>query len=372
MPAVKRNGEIDFWKFVASFFIVLFHTRTFYEPDLFPSGFSMAVEFFFVVTGYFFAASVYRDARPYDRKTIGSRTGAFLLHKIDGFILCFALCFAISAAACVYQNDVRAYLHADALTNIFFEFTLLSNVTGTPCNIIPADWYLSAMLISLFLLYPLFRRNKDLFSAYVAPVLGFGGLGYLLAVYGVIGNEAPGSFPPKNVVRAVCGICLGITSYRAAAWLKEKRLSPFGEYLCTAGAMLFAFFTFASLFFIKGRSQSLVVVFSAVFVALSASGHSAFAGLFPAAICRRLGEFSLSLYLSHTAVRSFLLGLKARRSVLDPYFTNGNRQWTGVLLYLGLSVLLALAVTVLTKLLRRVFKRRSAPVPSTDEKENKE
>ena len=360
MPTERRLGEIDFWKFAASVFIVLFHTRTFYEPDLFPSGFSMAVEFFFVVTGFFFAASVYRDERPFSGKTIGKETVQFIFRKLNGFLYTFLICFALSAAACVFQNGARTYMNAEALMNGLFEVTLLSNVTGTPCSIIPADWYLSAMMLSLFLLYPFFRRSKDLFSAYAAPLLAVSLLGYLLAVYGVIGNEAAGSFPPKNVVRAVCAICFGVTAYRAAALLGRRRLSAAGKALCTAGAALFALLTFASLFFINGKTQPLVVVFSAAFVALAASGQSAAAKLFPAALCRRLGEFSLSLYLSHTAVRSFLLGLMLRRPELKPYFTNGDRQWLGVLIFLALSAVLAAAVTLLAKALRGAVGKRKA------------
>ena len=161
MPASKRNGEIDFWKFIASFFIVLFHTRTFYEPDLFPTGFAMAVEFFFVASGYFLAASVYRDRRPFCGQTIGSETVGFLRHKLDGFIYYFAFGFLFSAAAFVYQFGLRSCLTAENLMNYLLEATLLSNVTVTPSPILPADWYLSSMLAAIFPIYPLFRRNKD-------------------------------------------------------------------------------------------------------------------------------------------------------------------------------------------------------------------
>lgn len=321
MPAVKRNGEIDFWKFVASFFIVLFHTRTFYEPDIVPSGFAMAVEFFFIATGYFLAASVYRDQRPFDRHTIGTETVRFMKHKAEGFLYYFLIGFLFSAAVFVYQYGLRACLKTESLMNYFFEFTLLSNVTVTPSPVLPVDWYLSAMLAALFLIYPLFRRNKDLFSAWIAPILGFGGIGYILSVYGVFAASADGVFPPKNVIRAGVSICLGVVCYRLAGALREKKLKLPGKLACSAAAMCAVLGMFASFFFVKGKSQAFVIVFAMVFVTVCMSGHSVFSRFFPAGLCKRLGQFGLALYLSHTAVRSFLLKFMQSHDDLKAWFS---------------------------------------------------
>ena len=65
------NSEFAFWKFVGSVFIALFHTKFLFGCNgLVPGGY-LAVEMFFLVTGYFFANSVFKDSRPFDSDRIG-------------------------------------------------------------------------------------------------------------------------------------------------------------------------------------------------------------------------------------------------------------------------------------------------------------
>ena len=182
----KRNGEIDFWKFIASIYVVLYHSRAFYNPDLFHGSMALAVEFFFVVSGYFFASSVYRDKRDFSSRTIGSETVQFIWHKVNGFLYYFLFGFACSFLAGLYMTGFSKMITLERIKNYFFEFFLLTHLTSTPSSVIPADWYLSAMLVAMFFLYPFFRYKKDVFSAYIAPLVGFGGLGYLMNKYGVL------------------------------------------------------------------------------------------------------------------------------------------------------------------------------------------
>ncbi len=159
----KRNGEIDFWKFVASIYVVLYHSRAFYNPDLFRGSMALAVEFFFVVSGFFFASSVYRDKREFSSRTIGGETVGFIRHKVNGFLYYYLFGFAFSLLATIRMSGLSSFFSIEKIKNTLFEFFLLQNIMSTPSSIIPADWYLSAMLTAMFLLYPLFDIRKTCF-----------------------------------------------------------------------------------------------------------------------------------------------------------------------------------------------------------------
>ena len=57
MKKEKHNGIISLWKFIFACVIVLFHCNTFYEstPNYFVKGGYIAVEFFFIVSGFYMA-----------------------------------------------------------------------------------------------------------------------------------------------------------------------------------------------------------------------------------------------------------------------------------------------------------------------------
>ena len=46
----KRNGTIDFWRFIFAAGIVMYHARPLFGRDLFVCGY-IGVEFFFIVSG---------------------------------------------------------------------------------------------------------------------------------------------------------------------------------------------------------------------------------------------------------------------------------------------------------------------------------
>ncbi|MCR5042431.1 MAG: acyltransferase family protein [Clostridia bacterium] len=355
----KRNGEIDFFKFVASIYVVLFHSRAFYNPDLFKGAMALAVEFFFVVSGYFFARSVYGDKRKFRGSSIGTETLGFMRHKIGGFIYYFLLGFACSFAAGFYRKGFELF----SLVNVkdfIYEFFLLTLLTGTSSKIVPADWYLSAMLVAMFVLYPLFRYKKDLFSGVIAPIVGIGGLGYLMNKYGILAAGGDGDFPSKGLIRAFVGICVGVFAYRISEMLKAKEFGKVGKTILSLVSCVCVISTFVLFINMPAEVQSLPVFLSMIFVAISTSGKSYFSRLFPVRICQKLGEFSLAIYLAHSAVRSFLLGLRSDYPVLKLFFSNGNRQWVGVLIYVICSAILAIVFMALTSLIKKARQKKAA------------
>lgn len=92
-----RNYELDFWKFIAAIFVVLVHSYSLFDGEfLVASQGRLAVEFFFLVTGFLFAHSIIRDERSFSFETIGSETWHFLWRKTRSFLPFYVIGFALA------------------------------------------------------------------------------------------------------------------------------------------------------------------------------------------------------------------------------------------------------------------------------------
>ena len=77
----KRNGEIDLFRFIFSVMIIIFHFGNTYNYRIFQNGY-IAVEFFFVVSGYLMARHVWlKSADIRDLGAIADETWRYLRKK---------------------------------------------------------------------------------------------------------------------------------------------------------------------------------------------------------------------------------------------------------------------------------------------------
>ena len=227
----KRNYEIEFWRLIAALEVVVLHSYKIFGHKVFMPYGSMAVEFFLLLSGYFFAVSVFRDKREFSPLTIGRETWEFTWKKIKGFIYVFIIGFILCLIGTGIKNP-RFFLSLKFPMSIF-DFLMLAE-SGIPFHtVIGADWYLSAMLIAMFILYPIFRYKKEIFSYIISPILGIGILGILFMANGYVNKGASTSMIicTNNVLRAIAEICLGVVAYRFSEKLKQAKLSKIQIFL---------------------------------------------------------------------------------------------------------------------------------------------
>lgn len=353
-----RVIEIDLWKFIAALFVVILHSLSLFKAKVvLPYGY-IACEFFFIVTGYLFAASVMRDDRPFSINTIGIETWRFIVRKIKGFWLYFAIGFMLCLIIMLLpplKGDLR-----HILMMAIPEFLLLRS-TGLPIsNVMDADWYLSSMVIALFVLYPLFRLNKHFFITWIAPVLGIGCVSYMYGVFGNISSRVATCVVGNNI-RAIGDICLGVFVYHLASILSSMRSqSSFCIWVRNACSTFCGVAGFAAIAVMHNSEEGVFVIIAFMaFVTLTFSGYSLLNPVLNAKIVSHLGKLSLSLYLTHTVIRRVLIYIGHFSPWMKAHFRNHSAESVGLVLFIYLSCSLLLAEFVI--LLCDKLKARHTP-----------
>lgn len=354
----QHNVTIDFLRFLFSVIVVLHHSRYVLGDDnCYFLGGSLAVEFFFFVSGYLLLVGADKAGRKngagyllpggadmagrteaagletkgigvgttgIGRKTtgidgeatgicgeangIGSETLHFILHKIRSFLPEFLIAWWIGFVliGVVRQYGVLDYLKA--FGNDFWELTLVKMSGLFTHGIDGAMWYLSAMLLGMAILYPLLRTKRDLMTHLVCPLLALFLYGYLCQAEGHPRDPIVWlGLCYKGLVRAIAGLCTGVVICVAVRRLKRfspSGLTKTGNALAIGAQLLCLLLTIRYMaeqgpseydYFYMFLLMLLVLLSFAGFGLESVLGNSQRLHLLSAF----LGKYSLSLYLGH-------------------------------------------------------------------------
>lgn len=362
---MKRNGEIDALRFVFAFMILLHHFSQTLLYAISPFG-SIGVEFFFIVTGYFMARHVEALRRRENRQTqsIPDDTWHFILGKIRVF-------YKYYIVAIIWQIVVRGFIFGRSLSSVLTH-TLKSipTLTLTFCGLnnnvgfyVGNTWYLSAMIIACFFLYPILLKNYEAAIKLIFPALALLMIGYLVGNHStlIIWDERAG-FLRAGILRAMGDIALGCSLCPLVDWLKkqfadlpEKGRGRVGvvltvvKYLCYAvlvgfalncipGMQLDTSFSMHALFFCV---IGVVLTFSQVGWYIPDS-----------ALTRTLGKMSLVMYVFHGVLRRTLGDYGIRSASATEY-------WVIIVFAIALCVDLGFLTDLLADRLGRVVHLKS-------------
>ena len=350
----RRSGTIELFRFVFCVVVILFHAqdaflRGFGDPDtvhwtLCGHG-NTAVEFFFLVSGYLMAASLSRMDEPADERTLARDTQTFFIGKIRPIWWYHVLFYVPSLVTYLL---VKAFGRLDTLNAIvraipgFFFVDMFGFRPGNPNNV---EWYISVMLIVMFVFYPLMRRHFAMFSKVVAPIVAFALLGWLFKNEGALtGVMVWKGLMYRSMLRGFAEIALGITLFDLISQLDHLQFTRTQRRLLTLAQMLaFALALVCICLTLPQRYEFAILLLLAIGVSLSFSRHSLANDVLKGRAVMWLGAFSTPLYLAQVTALNLL---HLMGDAIDPWL----RTW----LALGLSCALALvAYGVVTHFLPR-------------------
>ena len=297
-----RNGVLDVLKFLFALQILLHHSRQLFHGLTLFSGGYIGVVFFFIAAGFNMAGSAAQvnasGADAYAKATLQYMKRR-LLRILPYYVPAFLFCFVVAeiAGPTSLHQAVR-----DAAGSVF-GFGLME-MAGFASNVLlGGSWFLSAMLLSQFVLYPLLLRFRSLFSEVAAPLIAIFLFGFLSKNYSSLGMPLAGTpYYCAGFLEAVACLSLGVACRSVSEALKRnpprRAVSAALQAVCYAAAFAApVFIGKTALDFVWALLLGIAVTLTATTFGGSFSG-SKFVGF--------LGGISFPLYLTHFTVLQVL------------------------------------------------------------------
>ena len=226
----KRNGKIELLRFLFAIIIVFYHINrreNIYPPEglsFFQWG-CIGVEFFLLVSGYLMAASADRRQQYTDLR---KETLTFVYKKFMGILPYHLIVFA----ACLVTYYAAVKLTFMEGLQRFFQFLpnfLLIQKTGLlSYELLTVEWYVTAMLVAMVILYPLILKYRKPFTQIVCPLLGIWLVGYMSHGSNKLCRTTPWLFNEtvsQSIVRGIAEIAFGVFCYEVVKKLNSYKLS---------------------------------------------------------------------------------------------------------------------------------------------------
>lgn len=176
----SRNGFIELCRFILALCVVSHHALFLDNPGHIPLfGGYIAVEFFFILTGFFLAYGVDRENENSDHYSASHTKKLYAFDQVAKrigkiypyFLTTWGASFVIYR---VINHEGLKTLLWDLLRGVpqllLLSMAGLGGASEGLWDYVGTGWYLSALVISILIVYPFLYRFKMSFCAGIAPV----------------------------------------------------------------------------------------------------------------------------------------------------------------------------------------------------------
>lgn len=360
----KRNNLVELARFLFSILVIGYHVQMSFSGngiDLFENG-ALAVEFFFLISGYFLARSVEK----YNAKENGNAaldSCRFIGNKIKG-VLPAHITAIILAVIVILVFDLSSFgtKMLNGLPSIFLvQEAIIWNEAYANALIVP-EWYLSSMLLCMLIIMPIaLLLRKKIKGVFVIPVL-LGVLGVIAVVFGLCTNWA---FTTTFVydLRAWGELCVGMFAYHLSTFIAKKDLKKVSsvilkiiEIVGYSAPIILGIIPMSANLQPVGMVVAVIGVFAAISITFAGKGVT-ISNSKVNAVFGYLGGLSLAMYLFHPVI-----------ILLLDYAYIGVENWAKYLIVfaatLVLAVIYGLIVYAINKL-KNNLKNRKQPITQT-------
>ncbi len=362
----RRNGKVELLRFLFCLIVVIMHSKTFTPDGDVPYFFrgALGVDFFFFLSGFLMVNSISRMKDPVAAGSLGKETKDFIIHKIRALMPNYVVAWLIGFVLYFIAKDHLSIIAgAKRLADTLWEVTFLQMAGFGTVRVNGIDWYISAMLLAMFLLYPLARKYTNMFMHVIAPLAGIFILGYMYWKMGATptGVRTEMGIAFKGMFRAVADVSLGAAIFPMVKKLKEIRFTGLGKAVLSIAELVVYILVFTFLLLAHNGKYDFVCVFLIWAGLILSMGHQGLAaGLFDNAFCMWLGRFSLSLYLSHLywgRMLGTIMDMKKAKGMFAAI--RGMSYGQSLAVYLGLTLATALFVYYFSNFLKWMNKKHN-------------
>ena len=295
----KKNLNLQFFKFIYAWIIILFHLSNYTE--LHWNGGYFGVDFYLLVAGYFMFSSYYNQT---EKDEI--QTPYHYLKK--RFIRLFPWCFTafLTAAFVRYGiiEQIRSpFMLLDRFSGDIWEILMIKwSGMNDGLNLVNGpDWTMSSMCIAGFLIWACLYIDRHRFLCLFMPLsimLGVGVWQHLPSA----SVDAWTGLTTFGTLRAWIVMCL---SYYVVCIVKKMQKTPFnwkGKTILTATEVLIHLFVIVVMMHRASKYyQWMIILLFMIEISIAMSGHSYLSKLLQNnRVVEYLGELSMSLFLMHS------------------------------------------------------------------------
>ncbi|KAK8836060.1 hypothetical protein M9Y10_040015 [Tritrichomonas musculus] len=235
----NRNNLVELERFLNSLIVVGYHIQSAFVGQykyFFKNG-AAAVEFFFVVSGYFFARSI-EKINAKDEKNIVKDTFVFLKNKIKTilpvhivctvFLLIFAMIIDIHSFGKTLLNGLPGIFLVQMA--IVWEDSMLMSFN------IP-EWYISTMLLCMLAMTPISLLLRRKINGIFVTLILFAFDVVIVVVVGILTN-LPMLRTFVMDARGWVEMCIGMFSYYFSCFIAKKEFNNWVTILLTVFELL--------------------------------------------------------------------------------------------------------------------------------------
>lgn len=303
----ERNGTIELLRFLFALGIVGIHLEQVSDFGLFHNG-HFGVEFFFLLSGLLMAQSANR--RLSEKTDVAESTRKFILKKMRT-VLPYALITMIASlflfSIPYFGHDTRSLIE-DLINSLPAILMIQMSGAGFSTTMCPGIlWYLSAMLLGLLILYPIYLKWNKASRAILFPLIGVFSIGFLQLRMGYITLtwESSGSIY-YGFIRGLGEMALGAVCYDLAIHLRKTTFTRAGKTLIVLSELILIVTVAA---FINGElinpqsASMLIVIAMLLIIVYSDVTYNLKCGK----LISFLGKVSLPLFITHIAVFNIMM-----------------------------------------------------------------
>ena len=339
---MKRNGIISLWKFIFAVIIVFYHTQIFYIEkfySMFFFGGYIGVEFFFVVSGYFFAKSALKQK--YVEKNKGRDTMAFVWKRIKKLIPYIVISFLVSFIIFTY-NGHEPYELANSIWNL-----LLLRVFGfQSSSILSPFWYIGVLIFVMFITYPSLVKHKENYILRISPIIVLLVLGFISNKYNYLGLSFGHwlNITNASVFRGLAEMNLGMIIYYISKRLEKVEYTKFFRWFLTiVGELLLILVVIGAEFSIPTQYDMVFLLMISIAVLIISSTKTYEYKLFTNKFTNYLERLSMPMFINQMSVIYFLQLLSKKITFID---------WQVSLIAVGLTLICSIIEMLLIDFLK--------------------
>ena len=296
--------SVEVWRLLFSLSVVMCHAAILSSK---PQEFlvtTLGVEFFFIVSGYLMAASAWR--KPDISELVGEETWKYLYGKLRVIfpVYMFAATFEIVQSCLLRTNFDPSFVPYYIFDFLFLRAAGWRKVSTQA--LVGASWYLSAYFLSILLLYPFLRKNKDFFLHITAPVIAIFGCGWFAICHGTINFSLELDYDHGfcyGLLRGLSEMSLGCCCFIVAEKVRSKYRNSRSVLIKTVFTLVELGTMFAVFYIMthipRGNSDFVALLLIAFGIVAAFSEQSYTAVWLKKVNVDWISKFSLALYLNH-------------------------------------------------------------------------